>query len=119
MDRWITSPTWGPPTPCKQALSLILYQNSRTIHKRPPYIPRINGRLRKSNERNLFQEKRFVTTTILPRNFMLIGHFDTIIYYTGYNFFHLKKKERRERNNIYKSKVNFIHPCSTCQLCSK
>ena len=20
MDRWVTSPTWGPPPPCKQAL---------------------------------------------------------------------------------------------------
>ena len=22
MDRWVTSPTWGPPPPCKQALIL-------------------------------------------------------------------------------------------------
>ena len=22
MDRWITSPSWGPPPPCKQALRI-------------------------------------------------------------------------------------------------
>ena len=36
MNRRITSPTLGPPPPCKQALSLILYQSSQTTHKRPP-----------------------------------------------------------------------------------
>ena len=38
-----------------------------------------------------------MTTTILPRKFMLMGHFDTIIYYTGYNCpFEKKKKGRKE-----------------------
>ena len=31
MDRRVTSPTWGPPPPCKQALNLLLFRRSRCL----------------------------------------------------------------------------------------
>ena len=32
MDRWVTSPTWGPPLPCKQALRLAKQQTLHVHH---------------------------------------------------------------------------------------
>ena len=31
MDRRVTSPTWGPPPPCKQALNLTMEEFTRMI----------------------------------------------------------------------------------------
>ena len=31
MDRRVTSPTWGPPPPCKQALNLTMKEFTRMV----------------------------------------------------------------------------------------